>query len=79
MVANILLGGLVMPNFEVNFHLKSGGTAKITFENISSASTISQNIEARLAAAGDKFQLSNAKNLINLHKSEMIGYSIEQV
>lgn len=68
-----------MPTYEVSFYLRSGGTAKITFENVSGLSTMKQNVDERLAAAGDKFQMSHPTNLIVLKKDEIIGHSIEQL
>lgn len=68
-----------MPNFEVSFYLKTGGTAKVSFENAPSLTSTKQSIEGHLAAPGTKLQMSNATNIISLNKDEIIGYSVEQL
>ena len=66
-----------MQTYLVNFYLANGGTATVTFENISNIGEVLQGIKTQLAQADNDFFISQSTSVIYLQKDKIIGYSID--
>lgn len=68
-----------MANIEVNVYLTGGGKATVKLEGVAqSAAALDVTLKNLLTQSGDIFRFTSPKSFIQLKKSEIIGFSVDE-
>jgi hypothetical protein len=68
-----------MPNLEINIYLLNGGKATVKIEGTNqSASALNVLLHGLLAQTVEPFRFNEGKAFIQLKRSEIIGFSVDE-